>query len=101
MRRRYCWRSTGDGSGREGEEGEVNIYAKHGTKVRFIGCSEDQHNWGSHTGNPQELVKGALYEVERTEVHTQHTKVFLVGHRGCFNSVCFEDVPSRGKWRRA
>lgn len=60
--------------------------------VIFLGCSEAQRNFGSYTGNPNLLIVGATYEVEKVEVHSYHTKVWLVGVEGSFNSVCFKDV---------
>ena len=63
---------------------------KEGKKVKFIGCSEDQHRWGSHTGDYKNLIIGKKYTVERIEVHSYHTKVWLMGIDGCFNSVCFK-----------
>ncbi len=68
----------------------MNIYAKEGTKVKFTGASEAQRNWGSYTGNYDELVVGKKYIIDHTEVHSYHTKVYLKGIKGCFNSVCFK-----------
>jgi len=62
------------------------------TIVKFIGCSESQHNFGNHTGNYNNLVIGKEYVVEKTEVHSWHTKVYLKGIVGNFNSVCFEKL---------
>lgn len=61
-------------------------------KVKYLGCSEEQINWGGHD-DPREILKiGSEYEVEDTEVHTWHTKIKLEGIDGRFNSVCFEDL---------
>jgi hypothetical protein len=60
--------------------------------VVFTGCSEAQHSWGSHTGDFEGLVVGSVYNVEKVEVHSWHTKLYLKGIKGSFNSVCFEPV---------
>lgn len=69
----------------------MDIYSKKGTIVTFTGCSEEQHRFGSHTGDFKQLEIGKKYVIEKTEVHTMHTKVYLQNIEGCFNSVCFED----------
>ena len=60
-------------------------------KVKFIGCTKAQINWGS-SDNPDGLLKtGGVYEVEKEEVHGWHTKYLLAGFPGKkFNSVCFQ-----------
>jgi hypothetical protein len=64
--------------------------------VRYTGHPEPlQVQWGGNS-NPQDalLVPGEVYELDRVEVHSWHTKLFLVGidcGRG-FNSVNFEAV---------
>lgn len=63
-----------------------------GSIVKFTGCDELQHRWGSHTGNFKDLTIGEIYTVKCVEVHSWHTKVFLEGSEGSFNSVCFEEV---------
>lgn len=70
-----------------------NIYAPKGTKVIFTGQDETQQKWGSHDSSNGVLVEGQTYTIERTEVHTMHTKVYLQEAPGKkFNSVCFEEV---------
>jgi hypothetical protein len=58
----------------------------------FKGSSEEQERWGSYTGNHKKLVVGKEYTIIKEEVHTWHTKVFLEGIEGSFNSACFEPV---------
>lgn len=60
--------------------------------ARFTGCTQEQHSWCNYTGDYKRLIVGKIYEVERVEVHSWHTKVFLVGIKGSFNSVCFDVV---------
>ena len=61
-------------------------------KVKYTGCSDDQIKWGGHD-DPKDILKiGEIYEVAKREVHSWHTKVFLVGIKGNFNSVCFEPI---------
>ena len=65
---------------------------KKGEVVEFTGCSKDQHAWGNHTGDFTKLTVGGRYTVERVEIHSWHTKIFLKGIDVSFNSVCFEGV---------
>lgn len=62
-------------------------------KARFIGCNETQIKWGSNDDPNGLLEVGGEYEIERVDVHTWHTKIYLVDFpdKG-FNSVCFEPV---------
>ena len=66
---------------------------KTGDKVIFYECSDDQANWASCPDPRKFLVIGGIYKVDRIEVHSRHTQVFLEGinadeERG-FNSACF------------
>jgi hypothetical protein len=63
---------------------------KHGDIVRYLGCTQEQINWGSNDDPRGILIEGDKYYVERAEVHSQHTKIELRGVKGKFNSVCFE-----------
>ena len=64
---------------------------KSGDIVTFYGCSQTQHNWGNHTGDLDDLIKDNQYVIERVELHSWHTKVFLENIKGSFNSICFKD----------
>ncbi|MDO8558373.1 MAG: hypothetical protein Q7S09_04280 [bacterium] len=69
----------------------MNIYAKPGSRVVFShpnnGYPGDQKNAQRH------LQVGHTYTVERTEVHSFSTRVFLQEVPGTFfNSVLFEDA---------
>jgi hypothetical protein len=70
----------------------MDIYAKPGTKVIFEGnVSEAQIRWGSNSDPAGILVDGQEYTIDHTEVHSYHTKVFLVGFPGkSFNSAWFQ-----------
>jgi hypothetical protein len=70
---------------------------KIGDKVKFIGCSEDQIKWGGNDDPKQILVIGNTYIVEDVDVHTWHTKLYLKGVCGKYNSVCFETIDGRSK----
>lgn len=59
-------------------------------KVKYIGASDVQVQWGNCDDPRDVLIKGEVYEVEKEEVHTWHTKLYLAGIEGRFNSVCFE-----------
>lgn len=69
---------------------------KHGTNVRFIGCSKEQIAWGGCDDPNPHLFIGDLYFVERASVHSSHTKIELRGVKGKFNSTCFEEAKQHG-----
>jgi hypothetical protein len=67
-------------------------------KVVFTGCDERQKRFGNYTGDTDKLEVGRVYEVTEIEVHSWHTKYYLVGFEGSFNSVCFDEfADERGK----
>lgn len=70
----------------------MNIYAKEGDKVVFLGSDKEVNKWGSCDSPNGLLVIGNAYTVSHTEVHSDHTKVFLKEVNGGFNSVLFDDV---------
>ena len=47
-------------------------------KVKYLGASRAQANWGGCDDPRALLTVGEVYEVESREVHAWHTKVFLV-----------------------
>ena len=65
---------------------------KAGDKVRYTGSTETQVRWGNNDNPVGVLFEGDTYYVERVEIHTLHTKLYLRGVYGKFNSVCFEKV---------
>ncbi len=65
---------------------------KSGDKVRYTGSIEEQVRWGNNDNPAGVLIEGDVYYVERVEIHTWHTKLYLRGVYGKFNSVCFEKV---------
>lgn len=65
---------------------------KKGSKVKFIGCSKEQIAWGNNDDPNLVLFLGDQYLIEKVEVHSNHTKIELLGIIGKFNSVCFELV---------
>jgi hypothetical protein len=72
----------------------MDIYAKEGTKVKYIEdyVGDASVNWGSHEDPRGVLKDGKIYTIDRTEVHSWHTKVFLKGYEDkSYNSVWFED----------
>ncbi len=62
------------------------------TKVIYTGASQDQINWGGCDDPRKSLSIGKLYNVEKTEEHSWHTKIKIVGVDGLFNSVSFDEV---------
>lgn len=65
---------------------------KSGDKVRYTGSIEEQVRWGNNDNPTGVLIEGDVYYIERIEIHTWHTKLYLRGVYGKFNSVCFEKV---------
>lgn len=62
-------------------------------RYRYLGDAQvcvEQIQWGSNRDPRGVLVAGESYEVERVEQHTWHTRVYLDGIDGHFNSVWFE-----------
>ena len=58
--------------------------------VEYLGCSQEQINWGNNDDPRSFLIVGREYTIEKVDVHSQHTKVKLYNKMGWFNSVCFE-----------
>ena len=62
---------------------------KKNDTVEYIGCSQEQINWGNNNDPRSVLVIGKEYIVEKVIVHSQHTKIKLYNKVGMFNSICF------------
>ena len=58
--------------------------------VEYIGCSQEQINWGNNDDPRSFLIVGKEYTIEKVDVHSQHTKIKLYNKVGWFNSVCFQ-----------
>lgn len=65
---------------------------KSGDKAIYIGCTQEQVNWGSNDDPRKLLFENFEYYVEKVDIHSQHTKLTLRGIYGKFNSVCFKKV---------
>jgi len=65
---------------------------KTGDKVKFISATDDQINWGSNDDPRLVLDTNIIYEIENIKVHSWHTKVYLKGIKGKFNSVHFKVI---------
>ena len=62
-------------------------------KVKFIGASKAQINWGGNDDPNALLEVGSIYKVIDTEVHSWHTKIILKGFEGKqFNDASFEYI---------
>lgn len=61
-------------------------------KVKYVGCSDEQANWGNNDDPRDILTEGEIYTLSDKEVHSWHTKYSIEGFKGQFNSVCFEEV---------
>ncbi|NBW58415.1 hypothetical protein EBR43_11705 [bacterium] len=68
---------------------------KSGDIVRYLGCTQEQINWGCNDDPRGILMENTNYYVEHVHVHSQHTKIELRGIKGKFNSVCFDVLPKR------
>jgi len=66
-----------------------------GDTVRYIGCTNEQINWGNNDDPRSFLIIGREYIIENVEIHSSHTKISLCNKWGKFNSVCFEVVNSK------
>jgi len=77
----------------------MNIYAKRGHKVKFIGATKDQIVFGGHD-DPNGILKiGEKYIIDHTDIRSCHTKVILVGYEKYrFNSVSFDDCYFNKGW---
>ena len=65
---------------------------KVGDQVKYLGSTESQVEWGNNTNPEGILIEGDSYYLEKVEVHSWHTKLYLREIQGKFNSVCFEKV---------
>jgi hypothetical protein len=60
-----------------------------GNIVIFLGCDQDQINWGNNDSPNENLIVGNEYVISLVELHSWHTKISVVGCDKKFNSVCF------------
>ena len=69
----------------------MDINAPEGTLVIYLNESDAAIKWGNNYHPGAYLNFGQTYTIERTEIHSQHTKVYLkeVPDK-YFNSVHFE-----------
>lgn len=67
-------------------------YFTENQKIKYIGCTKEQINWGSNDDPTNILTVNEIYEIEKIDVHSQHTKLTLKGISGRFNSVCFTEL---------
>jgi len=65
---------------------------KKNETVEYLGCCEEQIKWGNNDDPRSLLVVGKHYQIEKVNVHSQHTKIKLYNKMGWFNSVCFKIV---------
>ena len=65
---------------------------KKNDTVEYLGCSDEQVKWGNNDDPRSFLIVGKHYEIEKVDVHRQHTKIKLYNKMGWFNSVCFKLV---------
>jgi hypothetical protein len=65
---------------------------KKGDRVIYVGSSEEQVIFGTNDDPRKVLIEGDIYQVEKVEVHSYHTKISLRGVQGKFNSVSFNKL---------
>jgi hypothetical protein len=67
----------------------MNIYARRGAKVRFL----DRNGYDYQLETARRLLsKDGVYTVDRTDVHSWYTYVYLIEFPGeAFNSAMFVD----------
>jgi hypothetical protein len=71
-------------------------------KVRYIGATKEQVQWGGNDDPRDYLELNGIYTLARCETHTWHTKFYLKEFPGMkFNSVCFEEVDGMADTYRA
>ena len=60
-------------------------------RVKYIGASIEQVNWGGNDDPRYLLTVGSIYEVAEREAHSWHTKITLKDFPGKkFNDASFE-----------
>ena len=69
----------------------IDIHSPKGTKIRFV--VPDPLTWGVDANNAKRLILGEIYTVEKTEIHSWHTKLYLQEVPGIpFSTVWFDEV---------
>ena len=61
-------------------------------KVKYIGASNDQVNFGGNDDPRGILLLNTVYEVAEFDVHSYYTKIKLVNTSGWFNDVSFQYI---------
>ena len=69
-----------------------NTNFKKGDRVIYLGTFDEQVNLGSNDDPREILIEGDIYQIEKVEVHSWHTKISLRGVNGKFNSVSFNKL---------
>ncbi|MDR1902369.1 MAG: hypothetical protein LBQ88_08840 [Treponema sp.] len=71
------------------EKRKIAGFGPGDTVIYFERASEEQIRWGGNDDPEKFLTVGEEYTVKDVEIHSYHTKVFLEGIEGKFNSVSF------------
>ena len=70
-----------------------SINFKKGDRVIYTGTSDEQVRCGVGNDDPRNiLIEGDIYQVEKVEEHSSHTKLTLRNIPGRFNSVSFKKL---------
>jgi hypothetical protein len=72
-------------------------------KIIYTGenVSKESIQWGSHTSPVGILEPGNEYDLEKEEMHSWHTRIYLKGIDGYFNSVWFDEPTTQHLNRRS
>lgn len=65
---------------------------KKGDRVIYVGSTIHQVNWGANDDPKNVLIEGDIYQIEKVEEHSSHTKLTLRNIPGKFNSVSFKKL---------
>lgn len=65
---------------------------KKGSKVKYLGATQEQIKWGNNDDPRPLLDVGSVYEIEKVKVDPYHTKIQLTNYHLWFNAVSFKEV---------
>ena len=69
-------------------------FFRKGDLVKFESSSKFQVTWGQNDDPDLLLKKNEIYEIEKVQIRSYHTKVYLKGIEGKFNGSSFGLVKS-------
>ena len=69
----------------------MNIHARPGSRVKFIGYISGDNYYDSLETKKAKLKVGNIYTIKGIDVSTWKSYVYLNGYRTGFNTIMFED----------